>query len=124
MRPLLFIVVILGGMTGVATYQATGFGFKSPASPGSFIVYCLNAPKGEFLHMVLGVFLATLISFVVATLIMKLTYVILKFELYSLSNSKLLNFIMWLFIFSWSLLNLLMFNIFNSSILLSNNTFL
>ena len=29
MRPLLFIV-ILGGMTGVATYQATGFGFKSP----------------------------------------------------------------------------------------------
>ena len=58
MRPLLFIVVILGGMTGVATYQATGFGFKSPASPGSFIVYCLNAPKGEFLHMVLGVFLA------------------------------------------------------------------
>ena len=58
MRPLLFIAVILGGMTGVATYQATGFGFKSPASPGSFIVYCLNAPKGEFLHMVLGVFLA------------------------------------------------------------------
>ena len=124
MRPLLFIAVILGGMTGVATYQATGFGFKSPASPGSFIVYCLNAPKGEFLHMVLGVFLAALISFVVATLIMKLTYVILKFELYSLSNSKLLNFIMWLFIFSWLLLNLLMFNIFNSSILLSNNTFL
>ena len=29
MRPLLFIA-ILGGMTGVATYQATGFGFKSP----------------------------------------------------------------------------------------------
>ena len=24
MRPLLFIAVILGGMTGVATYQATG----------------------------------------------------------------------------------------------------
>ena len=66
MRPLLFIAVILGGMTGVATYQATGFGFKSPASPGSFIVYCLNAPRGEFLHMLLGVFLATLVSFVVA----------------------------------------------------------
>ncbi len=73
MRPLLFIAVILGGMTGVATYQATGFGFKSPASPGSFIVYCLNAPKGEFLHMLLGVFLAALVSFVVAALIMKFT---------------------------------------------------
>ncbi|MBI6057841.1 PTS mannitol transporter subunit IICB, partial [Clostridium perfringens] len=31
MRPLLCLAVILGGMTGVATYQATGFGFKSPA---------------------------------------------------------------------------------------------
>ncbi|UXV55224.1 PTS mannitol transporter subunit IICB [Staphylococcus aureus] len=70
MRPLLFIAVILGGMTGVATYQATGFGFKTP---GSFIVYCLNAPRGEFLHMLLGVFLATLVSFVVAALIMKFT---------------------------------------------------
>ena len=78
MRPLLFIAVILGGMTGVATYSLLDFGFKSPASPGSFIVYMLNAPKGEFLHMVLGVFLAALISFVVATLIMKLTYVIFK----------------------------------------------
>ncbi|HFD7482105.1 TPA: PTS mannitol transporter subunit IICB [Staphylococcus aureus] len=73
MRPLLFIAVILGGMTGIATYQATGFGFKSPASPGSFIVYCLNAPRGEFLHMLLGVFLAALVSFVVAALIMKFT---------------------------------------------------
>ncbi len=72
MRPLLFIAVILGGMTGVATYQATGFGFKSPASPGSFIVYCLNAPRGEVAH-VTGVFLAALVSFVVAALIMKFT---------------------------------------------------
>ncbi|WP_408022977.1 PTS mannitol transporter subunit IICB [Staphylococcus epidermidis] len=73
MRPLLFLAVILGGMTGVATYQATGFGFKSPASPGSFIVYCLNAPRREFLHMLLGVVLATLVSFIVAALIMKFT---------------------------------------------------
>ena len=72
MRPLLFIAVILGGMTGVATYQATGFGFKSPASPGSFIVYCLNAPKGEFTHGIRRI-LRRLVSFVVATLIMKLT---------------------------------------------------
>jgi PTS system mannitol-specific IIC component len=43
MRPLLFIAVILGGMTGVATFSMLDFGFKSPASPGSFIVYLLNA---------------------------------------------------------------------------------
>ncbi len=50
MRPLLFVAVILGGMTGVATYSLLDFGFKSPASPGSFIVYMLNAPKGIFTH--------------------------------------------------------------------------
>jgi len=73
MRPLLFVAVILGGMTGVATYSLLDFGFKSPASPGSFIVYMLNAPKGEFLHMVLGVLLAAIVSFVVAALILKFT---------------------------------------------------
>ena len=73
MRPMLFISVILGGMTGVATYQATGFGFRSPASPGSFITYCINAPKGEFLHMLLGVVLATLVSFAVSAIILKFT---------------------------------------------------
>ncbi|MCG7339960.1 PTS mannitol transporter subunit IICB [Staphylococcus sp. ACRSN] len=73
MRPLLFIAVILGGMTGVATYSIVDFGFKSPASPGSFIVYMLNAPKGEFLQMLLGVLLAAIVSFVVAALILKFT---------------------------------------------------
>ncbi|SPZ78595.1 PTS system, mannitol specific IIBC component [Staphylococcus aureus] len=73
MRPMLFLSVILGGVTGVATYQATGFGFKSPASPGSFIVYCINAPRGEFLHMLLGVFLAAAVSFIVSAFILKFT---------------------------------------------------
>lgn len=73
MRPLLFIAVILGGMTGVATFSMLDFGFKSPASPGSFIVYVLNAPKGELLHMLLGVFLAALVSFVVSSLILRFT---------------------------------------------------
>ncbi|MGK3151656.1 PTS mannitol transporter subunit IICB [Staphylococcus shinii] len=73
MRPLLFVAVILGGMTGVATYSLLDFGFKSPASPGSFIVYMLNAPKGEFLHMIIGVLLAALVSFIVAAIILKFT---------------------------------------------------
>ncbi|ANQ64836.1 PTS mannitol transporter subunit IICB [Staphylococcus equorum] len=73
MRPLLFVAVILGGMTGVATYSLFDFGFKSPASPGSFIVYVLNAPKGEFLHMLIGVVLAALVSFIVAAITLKFT---------------------------------------------------
>ena len=54
---------------------------------------------------------------------MKLTYVILKFELYSLSNSKLLEFyyvVIYIFLFATQSSCF----IFNSSILLSNNTFL
>src|SRR5699024_4745052 len=73
MRPLLFIAVILGGMTGVATYSLFDFGFKSPASPGSFIVYIINSPKGEFLHMLIGVLLAALVSFIIAAIILKFT---------------------------------------------------
>mgnify|MGYP002655939579 FL=1 len=73
MRPLLFIAVILGGMTGVATYSLFDFGFKSPASPGSFIVYVLNSPKGELLYMIIGVVLATLVSFLVSAIILKFT---------------------------------------------------
>lgn len=73
MRPLLFIAVILGGMTGVATYSLFDFGFKSPASPGSFLVYIVNTPKGNYLHMILGVLLAALVSFIVASLILRFT---------------------------------------------------
>lgn len=73
MRPLLFVAVILGGMTGVATYSLLDFGFKTPASPGSIIVYAINAPKGEFLHMLTGVVLAALVSFIISALILKFT---------------------------------------------------
>ncbi|MCU5746615.1 PTS mannitol transporter subunit IICB [Staphylococcus sp. SQ8-PEA] len=73
MRPLLFIAVILGGMTGVATYSLFDFGFKSPASPGSFLVYIVNTPRGEYLPMLLGVLLAAIVSFIVASLIMRFT---------------------------------------------------
>ena len=73
MRPLLFIAVILGGMTGVATYSLFDFGFKSPASPDSFLVYIFNTPKGNYLHMILGVLLAALVSFIVASLILRFT---------------------------------------------------
>ncbi|MCD8916231.1 mannitol-specific PTS transporter subunit IIC [Staphylococcus simulans] len=73
MRPFLFVAVILGGMTGVATYSLLDFGFKTPASPGSIIVYAINAPKGEFISMLIGVILAALVSFVVSALILKFT---------------------------------------------------
>ena len=44
------IIHFLGGIHAYEIYITIcflGFGFKSPASPGSFIVYCLNAPRGN-----------------------------------------------------------------------------
>ncbi|MCD5142137.1 MULTISPECIES: PTS mannitol transporter subunit IICB [Mammaliicoccus] len=73
MRPLLLVAVILGGMTGVATFSMFDFGTTGPASPGSILAYIAITPKGSYLIMLLGIFLATLVSFVVASIILKFT---------------------------------------------------
>ncbi len=73
MRPLLLVAVVLGGMTGVATFSLFDFGTTGPASPGSILAYFAITPKGSYLVMLLGIFLATLVSFVVASLILKVT---------------------------------------------------
>nr|WP_263314254.1 PTS mannitol transporter subunit IICB [Mammaliicoccus sp. Marseille-Q6498] len=73
MRPLLLVAVIFGGMTGVATFSLFNFGTTGPASPGSIISYFVITPKGSYLVMLLGIFLATLVSFVIASIILKFT---------------------------------------------------
>ncbi|OOV76594.1 PTS mannitol transporter subunit IICBA, partial [Mammaliicoccus fleurettii] len=73
MRPLLLVAVILGGMTGVATFSIFDFGTTGPASPGSILAYFAITPKGSYLVMLLGIFLATLVSFLVASIILKVT---------------------------------------------------
>src|SRR5699024_11773722 len=54
-------------------YLHFDFIFKIPASTVSFIVYIINSPKGEFLHMLIGVLLAALVSFIIAAIILKFT---------------------------------------------------
>src|SRR5699024_10482648 len=73
MRPLLLVAAVLGGMTGVATFSMFGFGTTGPASPGSIIAYFAITPKGNYLVMLIGIFLATLVSFIVASIILKFT---------------------------------------------------
>ncbi len=73
MRPLLLVAAVLGGMTGVATFSMFGFGTTGPATPGSIIAYFAITPKGSYLVMLLGIFLATLVSFIVASIILKFT---------------------------------------------------
>lgn len=72
-RPMLILAAIAGGMTGVATFSLFNFGLTSPASPGSIFAYLAVTPKGSYLVMLLGVFLSTLVTFIVASLILKFT---------------------------------------------------
>ncbi|MCU7558604.1 PTS mannitol transporter subunit IICB [Macrococcus capreoli] len=71
MKPVLIIAAIAGGMTGVAYFSMVDFGLSSPAAPGSIIAYGLVTPKGDYIHMIIGVLLAALVSFVIGSLILK-----------------------------------------------------
>lgn len=50
-----------------------GAGLVGPASPGSIIAFLAVAPKGETLKVLIGVVLAAVVSFVVASPIVKLS---------------------------------------------------
>lgn len=71
MRPLLLVAAIAGGATGVFTLQLLGGGLVATASPGSIFAILAMTPKGSFAAVIAGVFFATLVSFVVASIILK-----------------------------------------------------
>lgn len=60
-----------GGMTGVATFSLFNFGLTGPASPGSILAYFAVTPKGSYWVMLLSIFLSTLVTFIVASAILK-----------------------------------------------------
>lgn len=74
MKPAMFLAVIAGGLTGTFTFQLFNAGLTAPASPGSIIAIMGMAPKGLMPHLTVlaGVLAATLISFLVAALILKM----------------------------------------------------
>lgn len=71
MRPLMFLAVIAGGVAGTTTFQLLGAGLSGAASPGSVIAISLMAPRGGLLPVLAGVFMAALVSFLVASVILK-----------------------------------------------------
>ncbi len=71
MRPLLLVAAIAGGATGVFTLQLFGGGLVAAASPGSIFAILAMTPKGSTLAVIAGVFFATLVSFIVASIILK-----------------------------------------------------
>lgn len=71
MKPALIIATILGGMSGVYVLTLFDAGLVGVASPGSIISLLLMAAHDSYLGIILSVLVATFVSFVLASLIMK-----------------------------------------------------
>ncbi|TWI54680.1 PTS mannitol transporter subunit IICB [Halalkalibacter nanhaiisediminis] len=71
MKPALILAAIAGGATGVFTFLMFNTGLNAPPSPGSIIAVLLMTPRGEHIGVLLGVILAALVSFIIASIILK-----------------------------------------------------
>ncbi len=65
-RPLLLLPVMLGNICALSFFTLTDFGLVAPASPGSLISIILMSPRGQTLIGILGVLIATAVSFLLA----------------------------------------------------------
>jgi mannitol PTS system EIICBA or EIICB component len=72
MKPLMIIAMIAGGMTGIYVFELFGAGLVAGPSPGSIFAYLALTPRGGFIGTCAGVLAGTLVSFVVAAVILKL----------------------------------------------------
>lgn len=73
MNPLVIIAPIVGNFCSIAFFSLTGCGLKAPSSPGSIIAFLSMTPKDKMLFTIIGVLLATVVSFIIASPIIKLT---------------------------------------------------
>jgi mannitol PTS system EIICBA or EIICB component len=73
MRPMLFLAVILGGMSGVFTLVLLGGGLFAPSSPGSIIAITAVTPHhiGAYIANYAAVLVAAAVSFIASSFILK-----------------------------------------------------
>ncbi|QAA33052.1 PTS mannitol transporter subunit IICB [Clostridium manihotivorum] len=71
MKPLLLLAVIAGGIAGDLTFVLLKAGLVAAPSPGSIISLMAMSPKGGQLPVIMGVLVATVVSFLVAAIILK-----------------------------------------------------
>ncbi len=72
MNPLVIIAPILGNMAAIFWFTLTDCGLVGPASPGSIIAYLMMSPGSDMIKVIVGVLIATGISFAVASPIVKM----------------------------------------------------
>ncbi len=71
MKPITILSMIAGGMTGIITFQLFGAGLVAGPSPGSIFSYLALTPRGNFVGVIAGVATATIVSFLVTSVILK-----------------------------------------------------
>lgn len=71
MKPILILAAIGGGMAGIATLSITNAGLVAPAAPGSIIAVIAQTARDSYLGVVLAVIIATAVSFLIASLILR-----------------------------------------------------
>jgi PTS system mannitol-specific IIC component len=72
MKPLTLIAMIAGGMSGTWIFNLLDGGLVAGPSPGSIFAYLALTPKGAFLATITGVATGTLVSFIIASFILKM----------------------------------------------------
>lgn len=73
MNPLTLLAVIAGGMSGVFVASIFGSGLVSAASPGSILAIVGMSAKDSYIGVIASVVLATVVSFIIASFILKFT---------------------------------------------------
>jgi len=74
MNPLLLIAVMAGGASGVFVNMMFNSGLTSPASPGSIIAILGMCKKDSYFGVILSVIVATIVTMVIASFILKFSH--------------------------------------------------
>ncbi|MCC8097582.1 MAG: PTS mannitol transporter subunit IICBA [Eubacterium sp.] len=72
MNPVVIIAPILGNMCAIFWFNLTGCGLVGPASPGSIIAFLMMSPGSDMIKIIIGVLIAAVVSFLVASPIVKM----------------------------------------------------
>ena len=73
MNPLVIIAPIVGNIAAIFWYNLTGAGLVGPASPGSLIAYMMMASRDSMVSVLVGVLIATAVSFAIASVIIRMS---------------------------------------------------
>lgn len=72
MNPIVIIAPMAGNAAAILWFSITGAGLSGPPAPGSILTFLAMTPKGSMLVSIVGVVLATAVSFIIASPIIKM----------------------------------------------------